>query len=941
MSANERNIKVRLVSDPQSEQRTLGALRALDRELKAVAETAKRTALTAQGVGRGSNTLGGQRGATPLSGASQAVTKQVDDMRKVGTAGKAALDALAQSTRRSTTEQGRDLDRLSKHLEGVTRNMDKMRAATMRARYSDKVMAPGVTNASSWLTGRSDFFMGSPTNATTVLPHRESQARGPASGRNGVTRWTTSLEDPQPSPHWMGAPHTEAPPPAFNWQMAPPEGVKSEKGDGLECCHQIVEELRAIRDLLAGKGDGGGGGGGDGSGGAPGPGGKQPQQQPGMSARDKALIASAVGQGLANAVGRGASMFQSYKTMEEQNVAAQNQAVQGRFLHEMLAGRPISTFIMKNRQALHGKRIQDEMRAEGKWGGTGAANAELIAQGVGGGLQTLGGLATIALPGGAAARGAAGAGSASRTVTTAGDVTGAASSLTGGPMSIYDAAKKSQTGYAETKDVLTSMQGLDALIASNPYASAAMDQLAAEAHMRASASRKLSGQHMGFRGLGAGYGYSFGESLAIGEGLQRSGGMTAMFGDRRTVKASITPNQAHRAYEMVRTGEVPMSMMAQVMPAIAGQGEGVALERVRSYLESQSKDRVVRTGRGRAESLMQMAGHGFDLGVSQNALDATWQSIGGKNAQNVERTMQAFERAVERGTQKGFTDPRTQEELVSAMGQAARGKRLEDTEGLELLAQVLSGGGSKNKPLTVAEAEGRRGAMDHVAGLFENNTFYQGVSIASAKQIMAGKGDTNLAHQMVLSSANPYELLTGSQRLSDANVSKQERWSQLNEQMGSVVRSRMAVDSDARKELDDVGGDLSKLSKKTLRSVFQLGMGVNDEQAEGFAEMFKSLGDGTLTEAKAKRLKQHGDAAAFGSIRMQELTADQLTKVFSDALEKHFKAVKPEDIERMIKDAKKDEDDGKNLDVKSGRMYIVRVLNAIDEPNAFKGKNPR
>ncbi len=621
------------------------------------------------------------------------------------------------------------------------------------------------------------------------------------------------------------------------------------------------------------------------------------------------MIGASIASAIASTVGRGAGMFQSYKTMEEGNLASINQGVQGRFLGEMLSGSLKSQLFMKNRRGIRGESIQEKMLGSGQWGGTEEANTKLWMQGVGGAAGIVQGAATLALTRGAGAGGAGG------TMTTPGDIAGAGGHIAGGGLSILDAAMKGQKGYADAAEMATVMGGLDATIAANPYLSNASDLLQSEKHMRAAGGRVLESQHLGVRGVGAGYGYSFGESIQIAESMKRRAGMTDMFGSSTlTSRASLTPNEAHTAYEMRASGKLFGTPLGD-MP----------LDAASAWLQDKSTDKFSR-GRGRLQGAMQLAGAGMDMGVGQNALDSIFMATGGK-AGGAEKTMQALERAVERGTERGFTSPRTQEELVAAMGQAAEGRILGGTEGLEFLAQTL--GGHSSGDVTVSGASARRRVLGQMDGDYGNNSFFQGIAMAQAKNMLGGG---NPAAAMAMGGASVTDLLVGSQQLSDFGIGRDTQKKAAMERMKVAFMARMSYDPEAAAAFKTAGGDLTKIDEKILRRTYGNKIGTNDEDAQAYADIVKGMGDGTLTDAKARRMKQHGDSAAMNSIRVEEMTKAQLVTAFDEALKLNFKDMTADKIAERIRSGAKDEEEGKNLALTSGRQYVVEVVREVAAP---------
>lgn len=637
-----------------------------------------------------------------------------------------------------------------------------------------------------------------------------------------------------------------------------------------------------------------------------------PPREP-LTGTEKAAMIGAITGAIGHALSRGASTFQASKIMQEQNSAGIVQATEGRFLRELQRGSMRTSFAMKNFAGADGKMLGDSMLENGKYGGTGAGYTQAVGEGVLAAGQTALGVATT---------------------LGAGPVTGGlavpvgAGMASDGVMDLYRTFKGATTGGPQLHDIQTRMAAADAAILNNPYFGAAEEQLTAEAHMRASASRKLNSQHMGMRGLGAGYGYGFGESLAIAEGLQRSGGMKGMFGTSRTTLTGVGASAL--------AGIDPDATFSFNGADPHARGNGP----VSSGLRLRTPGQAVGTGtvrsRGRAEGLMQLAGHGFDRGVAQGSMDGVWQGLGGSE-KDVEKTMRVFETAVARGTAKGITDPRTQEEFIAAMGSAASGKNLQGTDGLAYLASFLSGNGAN---ANVADMQARRQVLAMSDQKYASNPFYQGMAIAQAKNHLGGGAP--IGAQMALAGTSTTDLLMGDgEHLADWGIKGGRKLGQ--ERLKMEYKALLSKDPEAKAAFDAVGGDMSKMDPKLIRRVMRLGSNATDDTAQAFTEMSMATTDKDYNKAAKNAMKRNGDGAAFASIRVAELTADQLGKVFDKALGDHLKTFDPKVLAKEIADANiRSRDEEKSFDVQAGNMFIVKIVDEYKAPPklAAGAKNP-
>ncbi len=289
--------------------------------------------------------------------------------------------------------------------------------------------------------------------------------------------------------------------------------------------------------------------------------------------------------------------------------------------------------------------------------------------------------------------------------------------------------------------------------------------------------------------------------------------------------------------------------------------------------------------------------------------------------------MKAFEVAIERGTQKGFSDPRSQEVLIRAMGEAARGSILSGTDGLQGVSAFLTGGAHGD--VTTSQAEARSGVLKGLDHLSANNQFFSQVNVASAKGRLGASGSNmQLAG---LAGASETELLAGGQQFDDLGIDKKTRMAAFKDRIHSKVAAFSNMDPELKKALEDANGDLSqvdsKLIRRTLRRTKTFG---SDEAASAATEMFKSVDSlGDMTSAgSGKKLKQYTDGLAIMSISTEERTkAALIGKEVADAMMKIYKEM---DVEKMVKKQAEDEKEGKNFDFRAGKMFVVEIIKSID-----------
>lgn len=624
-----------------------------------------------------------------------------------------------------------------------------------------------------------------------------------------------------------------------------------------------------------------------------------------MSPGDAMLIAGAVARAVGSAIGGIGQTIQSEKLLGLGNVAGINQAVQGRMLGRMMQGDVRDFYFMKQLNS----RLTDD------FSGTKAAAAGYLGDVVGGVGGFAAGVGTMMAGGGAGA-----AGKGAGIVRTAGDVAGAGSGAVSGLLGAHMAYEQLTSGGPEAAEARTMAQGVGLTEEANPVTNAAFDVLAQERGIRASSSRRLMGMHMAARGLGAGYGYDFGSAVGAAESLQRMTGMQGMFGSSssRTTGGNpahqITSAEALQFQKLMLDPNIPQSTKAMMAQGMAQAGTVSPTVTTTTH------------SRGLLESSFQLAGHGIDLGVGQQALASTFGALGGGKGA-AENSMKAMERAVERGVAKGFTDPRTQEELIGTIGKAASGTILSGTQGLERVSAFLTAGGSGN--MTVTQAQARAGVLQGLDNLGASNPFFQGVNVASSKRFL-GAGASPLA-LMGLSGASTTELLTGGQRFDDLGITQGQRMGAFKDRIGSVIGAYANLDPEVAQAVKAAGGDYSKIDKKLIRRVLRETKTFGtDQAASAAADMFSDLGSVTdLTGVKGSKLKQYTDGLAAASISMEERTkAELIGKEVAKAMGEMYKNIDPV---KLVQQMREEEEKGKNYDFSSGRMLIVQVVRQLNQ----------
>lgn len=646
-------------------------------------------------------------------------------------------------------------------------------------------------------------------------------------------------------------------------------------------------------------------------------------------ARARAFEAAIAGKVVSSAVQQIGGAIQQAKFTEMGNFAAMQQAGPGRFLQSMLRGDYSDVYFSRRKdleEKYMGRKalIGEAAGAVGEQAFTGLASAAMMGTGVGAaakgaqvlGQQAMNRAATMQASGGIFSN-------------ATGAVTGALSSF--------------KWGGIETQELLARNQGLDIEKAADPLTMAMFDQLNAEKVMRAQAARRLAGQHMGARGTGAGYGYTFGESIGMAESLRDVAGMKAMMSVTTGGVAGRRINLMEGYQKILASKDIPEStkMAAAGRMAILGL-QGGNLEDVTIG------GRPGQRQRGLLESTMQLASMGIKESSAIQGLTGIYEAFGGGGAAKSEKAMKVLEDAIRTGIGKGYEDPRTKDTLVSYIGEATSKVILGDKDrgGIVALSQFL-GAGSTGQ-LSARQADARAQVMGGLGNLYSGNQFFTGAGIAVANQIM-GPGASAADRQLLVKAMqDPNQLLTGGRGLDliglggeqnlgkrtdilrrQANIVMAEH---MRDQGSAVNQAWMAAGGDVTKFLHG-GGAIGGLSRKDIVEKAMLTsktFGRTEELARASAEMFGGIDEVTGVAGKAK-IKKFGDAAAMAAISMEEQTkmklmGEEAGKQLAKEMRDFMKKLTPEEMVKAIKEAGEQK---QKLDFESGKSFIVTIGNEI------------
>jgi hypothetical protein len=236
---------------------------------------------------------------------------------------------------------------------------------------------------------------------------------------------------------------------------------------------------------------------------------------------------SAVGglQGLAGGAANLLGVYQNYKTVPSQNMAALH-GFEKNLLNRMIGGDFSDLYFMKQGfGAANGP--MGLKHAMDKAGGLGAGTTQNSFSLADSGLQALSGFLQV-LPGG---RGGGKGGGGGGMVQTMGDVGQGAGAFSSGTAGVMTAWENGFNGGPQVAEAQSVQAQLASQRAQSPFSEAALNFLSSTAAMRVAGSKALQGHHMGAWAVGrAGFGLDMGESIAAAAQLGRMGGVHATMG---------------------------------------------------------------------------------------------------------------------------------------------------------------------------------------------------------------------------------------------------------------------------------------------------------------------------------------------------------------------------------------------------------------------------
>ncbi|CAB4126927.1 hypothetical protein UFOVP75_45 [uncultured Caudovirales phage] len=337
---------------------------------------------------------------------------------------------------------------------------------------------------------------------------------------------------------------------------------------------------------------------------------------------------------------------------------------------------------------------------------------------------------------------------------------------------------------------------------------------------------------------------------------------------------------------------------------------------------------------------MEVARAGISMGAGQDALASIYSATGQSGA----KAFEAVKNSIVMGMDRGFRDPRAQQEIVGAIADGARGAIMKDTSGLEAIASFMTGGVPMTKDasgkmvpadMSVADIQARRGAMQGLNDLYQTNPFFQGVRIANANNVLGRNAPIN--QLIAASSATDTELIAGNSlkmRLND--ISPEKGRSIVSGDIAAAVVQASSMSPKLRAAIAKAGGigHIKDLNIDDIEQGLSLTkqFGSSDQMIQASAQLFKS--QDFTSKAGKENLKKYKDGIAEGLIGEQELTklnfaakmqAENLGPIIAAAIKEI-----PTTVAKIMEGEKM----GQNLDLDKTKQYVVQIIREIPSGTA-------
>lgn len=607
---------------------------------------------------------------------------------------------------------------------------------------------------------------------------------------------------------------------------------------------------------------------------------------------DKIRTSMAITQAVTSSIGQIMGTLQSTKTMDAQNLAGTRDFE--RNLLSRMSGGDFSDLYFANRKMRSGKTALEFGREQA--GGQKLGFGQLSMQAMGGAGQAIQGGLSLAGPSPAGGMGGVGSGS----VMTRGDYSGAASGIGGGVNTIVNAGYSASHGGPAAMEAATVAQQLEFQKLQDPMAMAALGFLQSTAGMRVSASKGLQGRHMGAWGIGMGQGLDMGESFAVAQGLSRQFGVNATMGSSSTRIGGV-------GYGGMSEREAQLTQMAGMEAMIAsGQKVGSVQEyrkmRGLDPATGQQLGSITTRNGGLMSGVLGLERMGMDRGVAGGSLGTMLMATGG----NMNKASKELEDVMTKAFGRGITDARLGEEIVKATGEMAFGYGGAN-QNMAAVGMMLSGGLSGNS--TLRETQANVSGFQAVNSLLSGNDFFRAVGAESAHRIL-GAGGTG-SQMMAASKSSLSDLVGGSEMLTTAGISPQQRRAMLNDRVNSLMGAYLTNTNDPqtaqlRQAISANGGDVVSAMQGAggkLNNQFALALSTSSsigfEQAQGFARDLQGFGSTADKGANRRNFASHGDGTAEATVRTQQAVLNELFKKEQSIREEYLAALKNQTAQEL------------------------------------------
>ena len=481
-----------------------------------------------------------------------------------------------------------------------------------------------------------------------------------------------------------------------------------------------------------------------------------------------------------------------------------------------------------------------------------------------------------------------------------------------------------------------------------PIQEAWFDVLSQEKHQRAAGARQFQGKDQSLRGLGAGFGRSYGESQAFFGAMQRSAGMTGMLdigggGGSAWKNKKALGVQDEDAVTVIRgPGGRPATLADRVLGTYESMSIGVnaskaalrGMDMPDGDLDIKRRSTARTMGRGRAA--MELARRGIGDAAAMSSVDSAFSAFGGQAADG-QKAFVALEHAMARGIQGGFKDPRTREELVDAIGQGASTIiAAGGTKTFDSLAQVLAGGGTMGKEGSVREIQSRRQALDINANLSRDNRFFIQQNVANANEIL-GFGQGSSLQRQYMANASNTDLLSDTSTAKELGISNTDRMrmvqSRLKTQIANAVRQDPGMLAQLTSGQDPIDVILRNKGKAAAALVAgDASIGGNEATAQGLVAALASVTKALQGNKEVSDRDMAEARSAAGSIANTAISIEEQAKmkIWASATKEMMNDfIKKFDPNTIIETIKEQQKKMENVKINTDDILMVKVMSKM------------